>query len=701
MRYVLLFSDKRSQWRYSSHSKVWLHDISSKRTTRLGSGRDSKGIAVASWSRKNHISFVEHNNLYIIRDPTKPAEFISVTNDGSQDVFNAIPDWVYEEEVFNTDSTYWWNPKGDKVAFLTFNETKVLVDRFPIYNPTNYANKPLVYPNETFMKYPKPGTPNPIVHAYIYDVQRDIKVELTASILQQQNAQSTFVQVHEADQALQHAGQERLITFVGWVDNEILVLRETNRWSDAARLVVFDTSKINPTSPLNGQVSRRDSIGKTGGWIPTQQDIIPCVSSTSSSAYVDVVSTPKGYRHISYFENATQSDPIFLTAGEWEVDKIVHVGNGRVYFTAGYPLPSVRHLFYVSIPRFASAVRPQTNPEALTNIRDPAWYEVNFDPKGNYYQLLYQGPRIPWSRVKSLRDPSFDLLLEDNKLLQDRVNKHVRPKREFYNITTPHGIVVSAEEIRPHDFDGSGITRYPVLINVYGGPNSQIVQAKWGMNDWSSYLACTLGYIVIRIDGRGTGFRGRKYRDVVAWNLGEAESEDVIGAAEQVRRLPYVAQSKVGLWGWSYGGYLTAKTIERDSGTFDLGMSVAPVTKWEFYDSIYTERYMKSPQANKKGYENAAVHVTHGFQNSSFLLAQGSGDDNVHFQNSAHLLDMLTAQHIRGFWFRMFTDSSHSISTRGAYRELHEFMTRFLVYNWGSGGKRRFRHQGEKDNVES
>ena len=198
-----------------------------------------------------------------------------------------------------------------------------------------------------------------------------------------------------------------------------------------------------------------------------------------------------------------------------------------------------------------------------------------------------------------------------------------------------------------------------------------------------------------------SGFRGRKYRDVVAWNLGEAESEDVIGAAEQVRRLPYVAQSKVGLWGWSYGGYLTAKTIERDSGTFDLGMSVAPVTKWEFYDSIYTERYMKSPQANKKGYENAEVHVTHGFQNSSFLLAQGSGDDNVHFQNSAHLLDMLTAQHIRGFWFRMFTDSSHSISTRGAYRELHEFMTRFLVYNWGSGGKRRFRHQGEKDNVES
>ena len=277
--------------------------------------------------------------------------------------------------------------------------------------------------------------------------------------------------------------------------------------------------------------------------------------------------------------------------------------------------------------------------------------------------------------------------MEDNRDLARVSSAFVMPSSVYYNITI-NGTIISVRESRPHDFDATGRSRYPVLVNVYGGPNSQMVQQKWQRTNWHDYLACEMGYLVVTIDGRGTGFRGREYRNPITSKFGTYEALDVTEAAGQVARLPYVDEKRIGVWGWSFGGYLTSKLIERDSGIFNLGMSVAPVTSWRFYDSIYTERYMKTPSLNSDGYDEASVHVTDGFRHSHFLLAQGSGDDNVHFENSAHLLDLLTAQKVRGFRFRMFTDSDHSMSVRGAYQELHEYMLKFLTEKWGPGGRR-------------
>lgn len=699
MKYVLLFSDKKSQWRYSSLSKVWLHNVAAKKTIQIGHNKTASTIAAAEWSKKGYVSFVEDNNLYIIKDPGSPSmSTVAVTNDGAKDNFNAVPDWVYEEEIFSGDTAHWWSPEGNRVVYLSFNESAVQEFSLPIYNPTEESEHALIYPKYRKIKYPKAGTPNPTVSVSVYDMTTSSKLELTAPRASTIKTAAT-VEEQTADLAISSAGKDVLITEVKWVNDHTLMLRETNRVSDAMRWLAFDCNKA-ASGSVTGDLARRISTTSTG-WVPADQDAHKIGSSPTSTAYVNLITEPHGYRHVAYFRNATQSKPIYLTAGEWEVAEILFVGNGRVYFSAAFPRPYVRHILYVDIPNEATLkdLKPATNPASLTNTKEHAWYEADFDPKGGYYQLLYEGPQIPWSRVYSLRHDKFDFLLEDNAVLSNRVAKYVQPQRVFYNITTADGIVLSAQEIRPHDFDPSGLTRYPALVKVYGGPDSQIVEAKWAMADWATYLACTLGYIVVLVDGRGTGFRGSKYRDVVAWRLGDAEATDVVGAAEALRRLPYIAQSKVGIWGWSFGGYLTAKAIEKDSGTFDLGMSVAPVTRWEFYDSIYTERYMKTPALNKFGYTSSGVHVTKGFENSHFLLAQGSGDDNVHYQNSAHLLDMLTQQRIRGFWFRMFTDSSHSIATRGAYRELHEFMTRFLVYNWGAGGQRVFRYAKDKGDI--
>ncbi|GAA6026398.1 hypothetical protein JCM10207_000164, partial [Rhodosporidiobolus poonsookiae] len=203
----------------------------------------------------------------------------------------------------------------------------------------------------------------------------------------------------------------------------------------------------------------------------------------------------------------------------------------------------------------------------------------------------------------------------------------------------------------------------------YGGPSSQTVEAKY-QRDWNYYLASTLGYVVLRVDGRGTGNRGRAFRTPVRGRLGMVEAEDVVEAARIWSKLPYIDEKRIAIWGWSFGGFLTTKVIESNSSVFQLGMAVAPVTDWRYYDSIYTERYMSTPDKNPDGYFNSSVHEMDGFNHATFALAHGTGDDNVHFANTMNLLDRFTVGEVRDYHLRVFADSDHSISTRNAYWEL-------------------------------
>ncbi len=404
----------------------------------------------------------------------------------------------------------------------------------------------------------------------------------------------------------------------------------------------------------------------------------------------------RGFRQVALFASADAKKPTFLTRGDFEVDeKILLVDDKRkkVYFAAAHPHPAERHIYSADLPAAQQIdAYKAKEPTPVSNATEGGWHTASFDPKGAYLLLSRQGPEtVPQHRVVGIDDPSFELTLEDNRALARRASEYVMPASVYYNVTIAGNISVGVRELRPHDFDASGRHRYPVLVNVYGGPNSQMVQQKWQRSNWHNYIACSMGYLVVTIDGRGTGFKGRAFRNLVTERLGQYEADDVTATAAEVARLPYVDEHRIGVWGWSYGGYLTAKLIEKDAGVFNLGMSVAPVTSWRFYDSIYTERYMKVPADNEVGYDRSAVSVTDGFRHSHYLLAQGSADDNVHYQHSAQLLDLLTASKIRGFRFRMFTDSDHSISMRGAYQELHEFLLRMLTDKWGPGGKRRFK----------
>lgn len=248
-------------------------------------------------------------------------------------------------------------------------------------------------------------------------------------------------------------------------------------------------------------------------------------------------------------------------------------------------------------------------------------------------------------------------------------------------------------EVLPPNLDVSGNTQYPVLLRPYGGPNSQTASQRFTVG-FGDYLASSLGYIILEIDGRGTGYRGRPFRSVIRGNLGEAEAQDQIAVAEEYAKLPYVDEKRIGIQGWSYGGYLTSKVIEANSSVISLGIAVAPVTDWRYYDTIYTERYMGTYGSNLAGFIKSAVIKMEGFRHAAFMLAHGSGDDNVHYLNSAALLDRLTFAGVRDFTYRMYTDSAHNMGVRNAYVQLHYTMVEFLQKHLGKA--RRKKHHAEE-----
>ncbi|KAF8677639.1 Dipeptidyl aminopeptidase [Rhizoctonia solani] len=699
--HVLLKTDYLKQYRHSSFGNFYLHRLSDGRTFPLVPPSNPPRVVHAAWSPTGRsIAWLFRAGaaaLISFRSPDVTP--LRLTYSGNATLFHGVPDWVYEEEVLSSASALWWSPTSSHIAYLSLDETNVLEYVVPVYNPTGDASSVIPYGGDPIkIKYPKPGYGNPLVQVAVCDltaIPTNLTTDAVSKIVQGTVKNATTILSWDK----QLKPEDQIVSEVAWVGNETLIVREVGREAREGHVVLFDVGKTGKVA--KGKIVRvKGEKGEEGdkGWIESEQNIVPL---KQTPGYLDILPTPKGYNHIALFSPPDSSDPIWLTSGEWEVTGsvlAVDETHGLIYFQAAKHSSIARGVYSVSLPsakvlNSRAPVPKPAEPVALTDDSTLAWYSASFSPQGGYYVLNYDGPAVPWQKVIGVetkgqtQEESVNYVLTDN----DELNKTSAAfQMPFITRSTieSDGYELNFMEIRPPNMDETGRKKYPVLFRVYGGPGSQMVHSRFD-RDWHHYLACSLQYIIVVVDGRGTGFKGRKLRNPIRGNLGYWEVVDQINAARIWASKQYVDSKRIGIWGWSYGGFMTSKVLEADAGVHTLGMAVAPVTSWRLYDSVYTERYMGLPDNNPEGYVNASITKVDGFRHANYLLAHGSGDDNVHFANSAHLLDMLTQAKVRGFRFRMFTDSDHSIRQRGAYRELHEWMTEYLKEKWGSGPRQR------------
>ncbi|KAK9261194.1 dipeptidyl peptidase IV N-terminal region-domain-containing protein [Lipomyces tetrasporus] len=645
---VLLMTDPKKNWRHSYYGAYWIYDVSSKTIEPLIPHIVTADVRLAAWSPAGGVvAFVLENNLYIRNVSQQTVS--QITTDGDKNTFYGIPDWVYEEEVFSGNSALWWSANGQYLAFLRSNDSSVPEYSIPYFEQSPIENGS--YPEMVDVKYPKAGYDNPVVELMFLDLA------------------SYEVFLPRIDDPRNLRDNDRLITEVVWAGEKVIV-RQTNRESDLLKIVLVD--------PLNrnGSVVREEDVsGKDGGWFEVTHDTtyIPANESQGrpEDGYIDTVIID-GYNHLAYFSPLNASSPKqTLTSGSWEVvdgPSAVDLTTGTVYFLATRKDPTERHLYAVQLDG--------TNFRNISNTDEDGYYGVSFSTGAGYLLLSYNGPKVPYQTLLSLRTGT-NVTIQDNAKLTAKLDKYKVPETLWEQIVIEDDVVVNTLEIRPQDFSPG--RKYPVVFHIYGGPGSQTVDKRFTIS-FETHIASALDAIVVSVDGRGTGFMGRQFRAVVRDRLGYWEARDQILAAKQWSKRSYVDPSRIAIWGWSYGGYMTLKTLEQDGGkTFSYGMAVAPVTDWRFYDSIYTERYMHTPQQNADGYDGSAIkNVTALKEAKRFLLMHGTGDDNVHFQNTLALIDKLDLQQVENYDMYVFPDSDHSIYFHNANKIVYDRLDRWI-----------------------
>ena len=655
LKKAILKTNSTRNWRHSTFALYWLLDVDTNLIEPIFD--TTHKLAVTSWSpQSTDIAFIYENNVYIKN--LKSGKTSQVTSDGGEQVFYGKPDWVYEEEVFSGDIVLWWSPLGDKVTFLKSNDTEVPEFTIPYYVQKDTDD----YPEVVKIKYPKPGYPNPIVDLVVYDLStgKDELVQLKSDNIDAEN---------------------RLITEVVWVKDSVLV-KTSNRASDLLEIFLINT--IDNSAKLIRSHKAEDSwfeVTSNTLYVPKNESL-----GRHHEGYIDTV-VHDGFNHLAYFSPPENPHGQLLTKGRWEVLSGVESFNyatNEVYFVSTLKSSVERHIHSIDLLDRSNHGLPK-----IADITDgEGWYVGSFSGGSRYLLLTYSGPHVPYQHLVDLKDNAMIKTLEDNSNISENLKKYVIPKtiHQTVDLTDEEtGQVFKANAIETLPLNFNPYHKYPVLFFVYGGPGSQTVTKRFDVG-FSSVVAAELNAVVVTVDGRGTGFNnlnemGAKFKFIVRDRLGQYEPMDQIAAGKVWAEKSYVDSSRMAIWGWSYGGFLTLKTLESDyvDRVFSYGVSIAPVTKWKLYDSIYTERYLRTPQENPAGYETASIHNVTNFKDvKKFFIGHGSGDDNVHVQNTLKLLDNFNMESVENFDFMIFPDSDHSITYHNAGKIVYDRILDFL-----------------------
>ncbi|KAJ2592420.1 Dpp4p [Coemansia sp. RSA 1722] len=682
--YLLFNVHSERVWRHSVRGTYFLYNRHEHTMIPLTSDGNDR-VQRVEWAPAGHrLLFVRDNDLFV----SDMMHEIQVTDDGSDSVFNGLADWVYEEEVLGSGASSWWAPDGQALAFLRLDDAPVPTFEYQLYHPDNRSQ---AYPTDIRLHYPKAGAANPRATLYVYQPGFDVGPPASRA---SDNSDTAF-HVHEVLLDGAFAPEDTVVASVAWVTetHSKLLVRVMNRVQDQAKVFVATTDPAQPKAKLARELSTGGDDGD-GAWIEIAQPPLfvaaRTVDSLTADAYVEIVERD-GRAHLALFSPVDARDPLrWLTEGDFDViSGTVSVGRrGALVGFASTQVSSTEfHVYQADLARDGAvrALSPRpagSSSSKRINAARSGTYSASFSPGGTLHVLSYRGPELPWQAVYSSGDAAFERVLSDNTNAAHALADYDLPRVEFLQIPTDDGQTMNAMATYPPGFDPDARARYGVLLRVYGGPNSQLVSRAFSL-DWHSALASQtdvpdMPWIVVTADGRGTGYRGRAWRSAVSKQLGVLEPDDQAAAARFFQDKPFVNARRIAIWGWSYGGYTTARCVERHPDIFRVGMAVAPVTDWRLYDSVYTERYMKTPLENPDGYAASVVTNTTAFAAARFLVQHGTGDDNVHLQNTLALVYRLQAANVPGFEMATYTDSDHSIYTYGVRPALYARMTNFL-----------------------
>lgn len=621
---ILLETAVEHIYRHSYLASCYVYEFATAKLIPVSSGGKQQ---LATFSPDgNRVAFVRDNNLFI-RNLAENEE-VQVTFDGVRNqVINGAPDWVYEEE-FGFSRGFHWSPDGRKIAFYRFDESRVREFQMTLFGS--------LYPKAYTFKYPKAGEANSLVSIHVFDLTSGRTIPLETG--------------EEPDQ---------YIPRIKWTnDPGVLSILRLNRLQN--RLEILHADAITGGSAVvYAEVNERyisEVSDQTVTYLPDGESFI-------------LMSEKEGYFHLyRYFFNSGEIVPI--TSGEFDIASFIGYDETmeRLYYSSFEASTTERHLYSIRLDG--------SGKQKISTM--PGYNTATFSTTYRYYILNNSSVNSPPYITLHNQKGKLIRVLEDNAVLKQTMAEYGFSSTEFLTVPTKSGQELNAWMIKPNDFDPG--KEYPLFIYVYGGPESQNVINSWGRNDAWFQMLVQHGYIVACVDNRGTNGRGEAFRKATYLTLGKLETVDQVEAAQWFGSLEYIDADRIGMFGWSYGGFMTSLCMTKGNGTFRMGIAVAPVTSWRYYDTIYTERFMRTPGENPEGYDdNSPVNFADGLQ-GKFLLIHGSGDDNVHFQNSMDFAEALV-QADKQFEMQIYPNRNHGIRGGNTSYHLYTRMTDFILEN--------------------
>jgi dipeptidyl-peptidase 4 len=626
---LLVYTNKKYRYRRTFTADYYVYDIKRKEIASL-SDNGSQEVPLFSPDSR-YIAFARENNLYL-----KKLDFnteSAITTDGQfGSIINGTPDWVYEEE-FEQTRYFEFSPDSKMVAFVRFDESKVPEYSFPVY--LNKSKEELnTYPTFSKFKYPKAGENNSVVSVCVYDdYYKNIKT-----------------------MKLGEANEDFYIPRIKWTNSvDQLAIFKLNR--NQNQLDMFLT---NPKSTLSKLVLRQ-----TDKYYVDYENIDFTRFASDNLTFIGV-SEKDGYRHAyQYGINGTVIKQ--LTKGNWDITNIYGFDEKKqiLYYQSAEVSPMQRDVYSMDL---------KGKKTRLTDGKGT--HNASFNSTLSYFVDNASSLETPNIITLRMNTGALVRTLENNAALSSQFKALNLPKKDFFSFTTSENVKLNGWMLKPVNYDPN--KKYPVLQVQYSGPNSQQVLDSWHI-DWEYYLA-TQGYVVVCVDGRGTGARGAEFRKCTYEQLNVLETKDQVETAKYLGNQSFIDKDRIGIWGWSYGGTMSLFCMTTGEKVFKAGIAVAPVTDYRLYDTAYAERFMRRPQENFNGYDKSSALLRADKLQGNLLIVHGSADDNVHAQNTMLFIDKLVAAD-KQFEMQLYTDKNHSILGQQTRRHLYTRMSDFLSKN--------------------